>query len=46
MTAGLDPGELRQLEAICAKLAAPPAPARLPAALANKNSGAKKEMRP
>jgi DNA-binding MarR family transcriptional regulator len=47
MTAGLDPGELRQLEAICAKLAAPPAPARPPAvALANKNSGAKKELRP
>jgi DNA-binding MarR family transcriptional regulator len=46
MTAGLGPGELRQLEAICAKLAAPPAPARPPAALANKNSGARKEMRP
>jgi DNA-binding MarR family transcriptional regulator len=46
MTARLDPGELRQLEAICAKLAAPPAPARPPAGLANQNSGAKKEMRP
>jgi DNA-binding MarR family transcriptional regulator len=32
MTAGLDAGELRRLEAICLKLASPPAPARTPAA--------------
>ena len=48
MTAGLDPGELRELEAICARLAARPAPARPPAAaVANQNSGTtKEEMRP
>jgi len=43
MTAGLDPGELRELEAICARLAAasapagPPDPARPPASPANQN---------
>ena len=48
MTAGLDPGELRELEAICARLAARPAAARPPAAAAaNQNSRTtKEEMRP
>jgi DNA-binding MarR family transcriptional regulator len=47
MTAGLDPGELRELEAICARLAARPAAARPPAAAAaNENSRTKEEMRP
>jgi DNA-binding MarR family transcriptional regulator len=48
MTAGLDPGELRELEAICARLAARPAAARPPAAaVANQNSRTtKEEMRP